>query len=198
MPRLKESTRTERRQHIAAAALRCFARQGFAGTSMADIIAESGLSAGSIYSHFESKADLMRFVASDVLAARLGELAAPADGHAPAQPSRVFARLIGGMADRSFAQVLLQVWAEAPRDPELIVVARENVALIRATVTAMLLPWATGRAAGAAEADAMARRACDTVMLMTQGYVARLGFDEAADPGALRAALIETLESAER
>ena len=55
MPKVSEEYRTARRSEIARAALRCFARKGFDATSMADIIAESGLSAGAIYGHYKSK-----------------------------------------------------------------------------------------------------------------------------------------------
>ncbi len=43
--------------------MRCFARNGFAGTSMADIISEADSSAGSVYSNFASKAERVRFAA---------------------------------------------------------------------------------------------------------------------------------------
>jgi AcrR family transcriptional regulator len=45
----------ERRAEILAAALRCFTRTGYNGTSMDDIVAESGLSKGTLYWHFENK-----------------------------------------------------------------------------------------------------------------------------------------------
>ena len=49
MPKVSEQHREARRDQIVDAALRCFSRKGFQRTSMADIIAESGLSAGAIY-----------------------------------------------------------------------------------------------------------------------------------------------------
>ena len=48
----------ERRNQILEAALTCFARNGYNGTSMDDIVAESGLSKGTLYWHFKSKRDL--------------------------------------------------------------------------------------------------------------------------------------------
>jgi len=74
MPRLTEARQQSRREQIVQAPLRCFARRGLADTSMADIIAEAGLSAGSIYSHFSSKSELLRFVVSDVLESRFTTL----------------------------------------------------------------------------------------------------------------------------
>ena len=48
----------ERRQQILGAALACFARKGYHKTTMDDIVAESGLSKGTLYWYFESKDDL--------------------------------------------------------------------------------------------------------------------------------------------
>jgi AcrR family transcriptional regulator len=48
----------ERRQEILDAVLRCFVRTGYNGTSMDDVVAESGLSKGTLYWHFKNKRDL--------------------------------------------------------------------------------------------------------------------------------------------
>lgn len=49
-----------RREEIKAIARRQFARNGYSDTSMRDIAEESGLLAGSLYSHFKSKMELVR------------------------------------------------------------------------------------------------------------------------------------------
>jgi len=49
---------TESRDCIIQAALACFTRKGYNNTTMDDIVAESGLSKGSLYWHFESKQGL--------------------------------------------------------------------------------------------------------------------------------------------
>ena len=48
------------RQAILDAALSVFARQGYAGTSIQDILEEIGVSKPALYYHFESKAGLFR------------------------------------------------------------------------------------------------------------------------------------------
>ena len=62
MPKVKPETLAARRDEILVAAERCFARQGFHQTTVQDVIKESGLSAGCIYSHFASKEELIQAI----------------------------------------------------------------------------------------------------------------------------------------
>ena len=59
MPRVTEVHRQARRDEIAEAALRVLQRNGVSETSIAQIVEESGLSAGAIYVNFDNKAELM-------------------------------------------------------------------------------------------------------------------------------------------
>ena len=58
MPKISAAQEQQRREQILAAAMTCFARQGYHATSMDDVVRESGLSVGAIYSYFASKEDL--------------------------------------------------------------------------------------------------------------------------------------------
>ena len=58
MPKISPAHEQLRREQILAAAMACFARQGYHATSMDDVVRESGLSVGAIYSYFASKEDL--------------------------------------------------------------------------------------------------------------------------------------------
>ena len=60
-----------------AAALRCFARKGFAGTTIIDIEREAGLSpgAGGTYRHFPSKQAMLEAAVADALARSDEEMA---------------------------------------------------------------------------------------------------------------------------
>ena len=59
MPRLTDATKAARRAQIIEAAISCFLEKGYTNTSMSDIIKASGLSSGSIYSHFSGKEDIL-------------------------------------------------------------------------------------------------------------------------------------------
>ncbi|MBO2453034.1 TetR/AcrR family transcriptional regulator [Actinomadura barringtoniae] len=63
MPRISEEHRERRRQQILDAAQICFSRKGFHETSLQEIFAESGLSAGAVYRYFKSKDELVRAIA---------------------------------------------------------------------------------------------------------------------------------------
>jgi len=63
MPKISPSHEQQRRAQILAAATACFARQGFHATSMDDVVRESGLSVGAIYTYFPSKEDLFLAIA---------------------------------------------------------------------------------------------------------------------------------------
>src|SRR5918912_1244406 len=59
MPKLSAAVAAARRAHILRAAFRCFARSGFARTSMSDLYREAGVSAGSVYTWFRSKEEII-------------------------------------------------------------------------------------------------------------------------------------------
>ena len=179
MPRLTETRRLDRRAQIASAAMRCVAQRGFSGTSMADIIKESGLSAGSIYSHYANKAELIYSVAADVLATRTRDLkpeASPSD----------FLRTILRSIDTDQAKMLLQVWAEVSRDKELFSVMQENLSVIQGLISTML------RFNQSAGIDP--RLSVDAVMVAMQGFIVRLAIDPGVDPDSLLADIAVLLE----
>ena len=59
MPRISQNELDERRRRIREAAARCFARKGVQATTMREIFAEAGLSAGAVYNYFKTKDDLI-------------------------------------------------------------------------------------------------------------------------------------------
>lgn len=98
MPKISEARKLERSRQILDAARRCFAEKGFHRASMSDVIRESGLSAGAVYSYYSSKEQLIAAVARSVFQAYEAGLGDLADGDgAPASPEdavRVLAALV--------------------------------------------------------------------------------------------------------
>ena len=63
-----------RKEQILAAATAVFARKGFDGASMDDIVRESGLSKGGLYWHFDSKDDIIAAILTQFFDKELAEL----------------------------------------------------------------------------------------------------------------------------
>ena len=58
MPRITQQHEQQVRQRIAAAALRVFGEHGFHRATIQDVVRESGLSVGAIYTYYKSKDEL--------------------------------------------------------------------------------------------------------------------------------------------
>lgn len=59
MPKRDTTYMNAQRDRLILAAIKCIAKKGVKGTSIADIWKEAGLSAGALYVHFENKDDLV-------------------------------------------------------------------------------------------------------------------------------------------
>src|SRR5580658_2082675 len=62
MPKLSPALAEQRRTHLEKAALRCFLRLGYHGTSVRDIAAAAKLSLGAVYTYFPDKLSLFSAV----------------------------------------------------------------------------------------------------------------------------------------
>lgn len=188
MPKVSDAHRESRREQITAAALACFAEKGFQRTSMADIIAASGLSAGAIYLHFESKQQIALAVGRRVLGRRLGDLDATAEGGL-ADPIATLRMLMGGMVDDLLdTRLLMQLWGEATTDPEMGALVTEIFETLRAALTRYLAAWA-GRH-GVADPERWAADRFPALLALAQGFMVQRallpGFDADAYFAAVR------------
>lgn len=192
MPRLTEERKNERRAQIAEAAMQCFADKGFAATSMADIIAASGLSAGSLYSHFESKIDLVRHVSSTKLESTFGEVFKElTEPERVITPADVLERALEAAAgQRDKIRLLLHIWVESESDAELGAVARANLGAMRGRFQTLLTPWASAQVARPGDEAAVAGAVADALIATVQGFMVRLKLDPVQDADELAAALV--------
>jgi AcrR family transcriptional regulator len=119
MPRLTPRTRDARRQQILAAAQRCFTCNGFQATSMQDIFAEAGLSAGSVYSHFTGKDEIIAAIADDVIDTITAAAGAALPGGEPPAPEEALEGVLATLQQADIAPIAVIIWGEAIRDPAL-------------------------------------------------------------------------------
>src|SRR6478609_2260637 len=114
MPKVSDAHRDARRDQITEAALRAFAAKGFQKTSMADIIAESGLSAGAIYLHFESKQQISVAAARTVVGHRRDDIAARLAEDPLPDPDELIGVIMSGLhKELRDSRLLVQMWGES-------------------------------------------------------------------------------------
>jgi len=182
MPRLTPERREARRAAIVAAARRCFSRDGFHQTSMPDIAAEAGLSAGASYRYFSSKEEIIIEIAGDAFATMF----APLDEHlvergrAPTVADLVVGAIgpVGGETTRDAAghpvsvdellRCAVQAWAELLRHEELRRRAVAGSDRVRAQMAAALR---RGQQAGTVPANLDPERATRVVMALVHGFI---------------------------
>jgi AcrR family transcriptional regulator len=177
MPRVTESHRAQRRAEILAAAARLFADNGFHATSMAGIIAESGLSAGAVYSYFRSKEELIGAVAELALSTADEVFAGLLAGEAVPSPADVTTAMVEAVTERfihdsvvgvDMTRLAVQVWAEALRNPDVLARVAYVVVRLRGHCAEVARRW---QAAGNLPADTAPDQVGAAMLGLVQGYV---------------------------
>jgi AcrR family transcriptional regulator len=136
MPRVTAEHLSARRRQILDAAGRCFGRSGFHRTSMQDILAEAGLSAGALYRYFRSKHEIVMAIADETI----GDVTADVGPLLEADPPEPFGTVLGAVLDQIEPRLspggplymAVQVWGEATHDDALRDFVTETYGRLRA------------------------------------------------------------------
>ncbi|MFI5844848.1 TetR/AcrR family transcriptional regulator [Catenuloplanes sp. NPDC051500] len=131
MPRVSQAHLDARRQQIVDAARARFASHGFAHTSMADIITESGLSNGAIYRYFTSKDQIVIAVCEQ---------------GTEALPRALTTEAVAGFLDHvrvraredDHARLVAQIYAEAAVSPPMAAIVQRQLAAMRAAIAELV------------------------------------------------------------
>ena len=131
-----------RRQQILDAACNCVRQAGFHGSSMAEIAQAADLSVGQIYRYFENKeAIIAAIVAQDLAAMREKFARLEASGRCLAESViSECSQAVEHNYDPDRAALVLEVLAEAARNPRVAAIVREADATERALVGKLLEP----------------------------------------------------------
>lgn len=176
------------REAIIEAARELIRRNGVAGTSISDVIAASGTSAGAIYHHFGSKERLVLEVARSAMAVPLTMIMRTSAGLSPAELfDAAFSRVAD---DEDTPELLLQVWAGAKSDPGLWTLLMREVAIVKPSVAMFIGGWCA-RYAPDADPDAIA----SVIMSLITGYAVQRGLGLVVDPVSYREYAMEMLAS---
>ena len=135
MPRVSAAHEQEVRDRILTAALRVFSEKGYHNATIADVVRDSGLSVGAIYTYFTGKDELIRLSCDQIATRGLDQLAerlAPATTTAErmAIAIRLYVESIDEYEHAPGQITLLQAWAEADREPvvrEMLSARRERL-----------------------------------------------------------------------
>ncbi|WNI26072.1 TetR/AcrR family transcriptional regulator [Streptomyces sp. ITFR-16] len=193
MARVSQEHLDARRRQILDGAARCFARDGFHGTSMQDVLKEVGLSAGAVYRYFTGKEDLIAAIAGEAVggvreaferAARVSPAPTP-----DVLIGRVVRTLFGAGADggrgldrRAYAGLIMQVWAETLRSERLAATLAEAYAGLRAAWGELVGVY---RANGVLRADVPDDHVARTLIAIAQGYIVQIAIFGDAGPEVL-------------
>ena len=188
MPRLTEATKAARRAQIIEAAIACFLERGYTNTSMSDIIKASGLSSGSIYSHFTGKEDILTTAINERLENVKKLYAALPEGTGPQDILEII--YTNQMVNENFS-AMLRIRLESLHAPEIAKATADTIPLLQGIIVKALTPWAAEQlrvlhevnpdpAQRTPEQEALiadyARDHADAFMMVFQGYMLRSFF----------------------
>ena len=188
MPRLTEATKAARRAQIIEAAIARFIEHGYINTSMSDIIKASGLSSGSIYSHFTGKEDILISAINERLNNVKELYAALPEGAGPQDILEII--YTNQMVNENFS-AMLRIRLESLHAPEIAQATADIMPLLQGIIVKALTPWAAEQlrvlheinpdpAQRTPEQEALitdyARDTADAFMMVFQGYMLRSFF----------------------
>lgn len=188
MPRLTDATKAARRAQIIEAAISCFLEKGYTNTSMSDIIKASGLSSGSIYSHFSGKEDILITAINERLnnVKELYETLPEGAG-----PQDILETIHTNQLVNDNFSAMLRIRAKSLHAPEIARATADTMPLLQGIIVKTLTPWAAEQlsvlheinpdpAQRTPEQEALiadyARDTADAFMMVFQGYMLRSFF----------------------
>jgi AcrR family transcriptional regulator len=191
VPKVSDAYKEDRRRLILDAAATCFATKGFQRTSMADIVAESGLSPGAIYGYFSGKAEIVGAIAQErhdhedelvTLALAAGDLR-----EGLRQVLRNYLEWLKDPKERQRRILTVQVWAEALFDEELAATMSGGTPQREQLTVALTKAQRAGQLPKTIDAESLSR----LLLAVLQGFV----LQQARDPDIDVAAYARTAET---
>ncbi|MGY5104387.1 TetR/AcrR family transcriptional regulator [Streptomyces sp. 900105245] len=192
MPKVTQQHMDARREQILAAARRCFLRDGFHSTSMQDLFAESGLSAGAVYRHFTSKDEMILAIAEENMRDVLDITLAVATNRQGQSMGAVMAELLDVIrvksAEEGVAALAVLVWGEGMRNRSLAGKLDHLIGRIRANLVTLVHDQ---QKKGALTTNVTAEAIASTMLSVLPGYILQVALLEPAAvaevPDAVRA-----------
>jgi TetR/AcrR family transcriptional regulator, transcriptional repressor of aconitase len=190
MPRVSDDHLERRRRQILDAARTCFTRKGFHLTSMQDVFAEAGLSAGAVYRYFKSKNEIIHAIATDKVtgAVQMLEEILNEDPLPPFEEiiERFASYMQAALDEDGSLRVAPYVWAEALHDPAYHTFVTELLGGLRTWWVDLAVRM---REAGRLPEDADPQAMAATLVCLLPGFVLQRLLLGDVDAGTLRAGI---------
>jgi TetR/AcrR family transcriptional regulator, repressor for uid operon len=165
---------SERHARIVEAAQRAFVKLGFHAATMQNVAEEAGMSAGNLYRYFPSKEALVEglcFHDHDERAENFLALASRTDV-VEAFVTTLRENVFG--APREKAQLIVEIWAEASRNPRVAQISRDFDA---ATFEGLCMLLTEAKSKGAVAANVDVEFVARTMMNLVAGIFKRLAIE---------------------
>ncbi|TVZ84171.1 TetR/AcrR family transcriptional regulator [Streptomyces sp. BK340] len=172
MPKVTQQHMDARREQILDAARRCFLRDGFHSTSMQDLFAEAGLSAGAVYRHFTSKDEMILAIAEENMRDVLDITLDVATNQQGQSIGEALAELLDVIrtksAEEDVAGLAVLVWGEAMRNRSLARRLDDLMGRIRANLITMVRYQ---QEQGSLPVNVTAEAIASTMLSVLPGYI---------------------------
>ncbi|MBN3785942.1 TetR/AcrR family transcriptional regulator [Burkholderia sp. Ac-20353] len=133
-----EKVEAKRRQ-ILDAAIECFTRTGFHGTSTAAICAAAGMSPGNLFHYFPTKASMIEAIAREDQRAMAELFAKWSDTEdAVTAIEEIALELMTLASDPVYARIGIEIAAEATRNPDVAALFAENEGQVKGRMIALI------------------------------------------------------------
>jgi TetR/AcrR family transcriptional regulator, repressor for uid operon len=172
----------ERRERILAAAERAFVRHGFHATTMQHVADEIGMSAGNLYRYFPSKEAIVEGLCERDQAER-----ARAFAELMADNRNIFEAMSSGLRRHVLAKppekarLIVEIWAEAGRNPRVAEISRSIDADVLAGIEKLM---DAAKAAGVASPRLDSRFGARFFFTFVAGLFKRMAIEADFDPEA--------------
>jgi TetR/AcrR family transcriptional regulator, repressor for uid operon len=178
----RRTAEVERRQRILEAGERAFVRNGFHATTMQHVADEVGMSAGNLYRYFPSKEAVVEGLCEldqVQMAQAFAELMADSRHIAEAMRFALRKHVLGKSPEK--ARLLVEIWAEAGRNPRVAELTRGIDAEVRTRVEGLI---DAAKAAGVAAPRLDSRFGARFFVTFVAGLFKRMAIEGDFDPEA--------------
>ena len=192
MPKLSQEQQDQRRSRILDAAELCFAAAGFHPTTMQDIRKAAGISAGALYTYFDSKEALISGISERDRAEIIAKFSALSESADFSDGLRTVMRTCIVEQPPHKSQLYLAIASEATHNPSVAKALSECDGAIRASLEGFLQ---RAHAAGRIAPTAPIERVVAVMCVIADGMFWRRAVDPSIDLAAVATDLLDIIGS---